>query len=267
MIVTNENGLLLLRNDYLGERDWRRDNCYKIIFSPIGRGEYQIRQGDLSIERGSFLVMNPNEDHKQLKAVQEKLLVELQPSIIRQAAEQLEISQREPEFSMIAYKHPQIQQWIGFVREFLLNHKDKEINMNSFFLENSLTQLSILLLQYGAGTHLNDFPGQSYKGNISMALNALKESYKEDWTLDEMAKAARLTKFQFARQFKEELGLSPYSWLQLYRLFRSHESLIHSKDSVLTIALFHGFKSVSSYNYLFKKVYRRTPTEFRSSYR
>ncbi|MGP4074749.1 helix-turn-helix transcriptional regulator [Halobacillus sp. K22] len=263
MILENENGLLLKRSEQLGERDWRSDPCYKIIFSPYGRSKYQTPHGDILIDRNEFLIFNPVDTHKQLQASTEKFLIEVQPSMLHAAAEQMGIEKMEPEFSFISLRHPQIQQWMSFVRDFISLHEKSNPPINQLFLDNSLTQLSIMMLQYGPGSHQTEFPTIQSKGSIDLVIDALKESYKEDWTLDQMAAVARMNKYQLAHLFKEEAGLSPYSWLQMYRLFRSQYSLLHTNHPILSIALHHGFKSVGSYNHLFKKVYRKTPSEFR----
>ncbi|WP_369413961.1 helix-turn-helix domain-containing protein [Gracilibacillus salinarum] len=50
-------------------------------------------------------------------------------------------------------------------------------------------------------------------------------------------------------------------------MFKSQSSLILTDHTILTIALSHGFQNVSAYNQLFKKIYRKTPTEFRRIHR
>ncbi|WP_411954286.1 helix-turn-helix transcriptional regulator [Alkalibacillus sp. S2W] len=264
MILNNHNGLLLMRHDRLHERDWRNDDSYKIIFSPYGQAEYQLKQGDVSIQQNEFFIFNPNIDHKQLKTTKEKFLVEIQPSLLKETAQQIGFKMVEPEFSMLSYRHPQIQQWTSFIREFLIINKNSDPMSNQLFLENSLAQISILMLQYGSGSHQNQFPKIVSKQNINFVLDALKESYQEDWTLDQMSLVAGMSKYQFAHLFKEETGISPYSWLQLYRLFKSQHALIFTEQTILTVALEHGFNSVSSYNHLFRKIYNKTPTQFRS---
>lgn len=92
---------------------------------------------------------------------------------------------------------------------------------------------------------------------------ALKEDYHHAWTLDEMAKVSSLSKFQFAHYFKEMIGISPYSWLQKYRVIRSQEMLKSTKQSILKIAIECGLFSVSIYNQLFKRLYAITPGGFR----
>lgn len=209
----------------------------------------------------------PSVDHKQLKATKEKFLVEIQPSLLKETALQLGIIMVEPEFALLPYKHPQIHKWTSFIREFLMINRDSNSMSNQLFLENSLSQIAILMLQYGSGSHQNQFPKIISKQNINRVIEALKDSYQDNWTLDQMSLVAGMSKYQFAHLFKEEIGLSPYSWLQLYRLLKSQEQLIQSEQSILTIALGNGFSSVSTYNQLFKRIYNKTPTEFRFMHR
>ncbi|WP_404451528.1 AraC family transcriptional regulator [Virgibacillus necropolis] len=266
MILDHQNGLLLMRNDHLGERNWRSDDCYKLIYSSFGISSFQTKQHDLSIHSGEYLIVNPHGEHKQLHITKEKFLVELDQSLLREVAEGLNIYIREPEFALLSFKHPQITKWVGFMREFMLYNDDASQEMKKLFVENSLTQLAILMLQYGPGSHLHELPAFQANDALQKVMNALKDSYDNDWTLDEMAVLSGLNKFQFVHQFKQTTGLSPYSWLQTYRLMKSHYLLIQSTTTILDIALQVGFKSVGAYNNLFRRVYGKTPTAFRAFY-
>jgi len=267
MIIANNNGLILIRRNHLEERNWRDDTSYKFIFSFFGKSVYQTHYEDLTIHVGEFFIFNPNEPHKQLKVTQEKFLIEIEPEVVKEAAIQLGIEQPEPEFSAQAFRHPLISQWASFIHNYFIQQEAEELPANDLFLDNSVAQLTILLLQFGLGSHQKELPTIQTKTNIDLVVNALKENYTEDWSLDQMANISGLNKYQFAHQFKEETGISPYSWLQLYRLFKSQHSLINTDESILSIALEHGFKNISSYNRLFMKMYRKTPTEFRKIYR
>ncbi|WP_174616040.1 helix-turn-helix transcriptional regulator [Virgibacillus ihumii] len=259
MIIDHDDGLILMRHDYLGERNWRNDECYKIIFSTYGDGIYQTNRGDVSIDAGNFVIFNPNEDHKQLLATEEKFLVEVEKPLLKKVVDELGLSSIEPEFAFLPYSNRHILNWTKFIREYIT------ISPNPLFMENSLTQLAILMLENCPGSHLTELTNMS--GNMDRMMDAVKESYDQEWTLDEMAEQSGLSKFQFAHGFKKRTGMSPYSWLQLYRLIRSQQFLVNTNDSVLSIALEVGFKNISSYNQLFKKVYGKTPTEFRVFHR
>ena len=178
MILENENGLLLKRRDKLGERDWRSDPCYKIIFSPYASSKYQTPQGDIQIHQNEFFIFNPVDHHRQLQAATEKFLIEVQPAALHAAAEQMGIKKVEPEFSFMSFRHPQIQQWMSFVRDFLSLHETSSPSINQLFLDNSLTQLAMMMLQYGPGSHQTEFPTFKSKGSIDVVIDALKQSYR-----------------------------------------------------------------------------------------
>src|SRR5690625_1300058 len=145
MIINNDNGLLLMRHDKLGERDWRSDSCYKLIFSLFGKTSYQTYSGDVSIDNDAFLILNPSVEHKQIDVTQEKFLVEVQPSLLQDAAEQLGLKQTSPEFSLISYKHPQIRKVVSFVISLLSIHDGSKSCTSVFCLDNSQTQRYIIM--------------------------------------------------------------------------------------------------------------------------
>ncbi|MYL51378.1 helix-turn-helix domain-containing protein [Halobacillus litoralis] len=264
MIWSHDQGLILKRTDYLGERDWRTDDCYKLIFSPFGKGLYQTPQGDVSIEQEGFLLFNPCHKHKQLSAAKEKFLVEIRPELLQEAVTERSATRSQVEFATLSYKHPHLNQWAHFVRDFFFYQKGEGADL---FLDHSLTQLAVLLMEYGPGSHQVEWPVVHGREPVHRAMNAMRESYSEAWSLDAMAAVAHMNKYQFSHAFKKETGFSPYSWLQVYRLFRSQSSLMNKEDSVLSIALEHGFSSMTTYNHLFKRIYQKTPTQFREFYK
>ncbi|MDP4549302.1 AraC family transcriptional regulator [Alkalihalobacillus macyae] len=260
MITSYSHGLLLMRNDRLLERSWRSDQCYKFIFSHTGKGLYEIPRGDISIGEGMFLMLNPGDPHRQLHVTDEKFLVEIDQLLVKNVCIDLGITKTHPNFASISLRHPQLMQWVSFVREFIV-HSDP--NERSFFLDHSMTQLVLLLMKHAPGSHQSELSIPTTLAPLNNAVNAIKESFREDWTLDELAALTGLSKYQFAHAFKESFGISPYSYLQLFRMIKSQEKLLHTTDSILSIALSSGFKNLSSYNHLFKKLYGKTPSQVR----
>jgi AraC-like DNA-binding protein len=162
-------------------------------------------------------------------------------------------------------KHPQLTRWAVFTLETLRMADGEE---EGFFLDHALAQLALLLLKVGAGSHSDDLPvTHLHQSVLYRAIEAMKQDYTRSWTLAEMAEEAGLNRYQFAHQFKETIGISPYSWLQMYRLVRSQELLKRTDRSVLEIALSCGFSSVTVFHQLFKRMYGCSPGAFRKRYR
>ena len=97
-------------------------------------------------------------------------------------------------------------------------------------------------------------------------MNTLKDDYQHAWSLDEMAAILHISKFQFAHLFKEVVGVSPYSWLQLYRIIRSQDLLLSYTSNHYRYCHLLWVSSVDVYNQLFKRLYGFPPSIFRKSY-
>ncbi|WP_176470287.1 helix-turn-helix transcriptional regulator [Terribacillus saccharophilus] len=135
----------------------------------------------------------------------------------------------------------------------------------ALWLENSWIQLAMVLLRLVPGSHSNKWDIKGYEPTVHVVLDALKQSYQQDWTLDNMVQLKQLGKYQFSHLFKKETGLSPYSWLQIYRVIQSQKLLRQTDDSILSIAMQVGFKNVSSYHAVFRRIYGQTPGFFRKT--
>jgi AraC-like DNA-binding protein len=268
-LIPTNNGLLLSTNQKRGESLWRDDGCYKLIFSLKGKMHYETSRNPLSLEENTFILFNPNDLHRQLK-VDHKFLIELQPSFLNDVAYSILHANINLNFAHIVHKNRLMTQWVQFVDQFISFESANENNELDIFLEHSLAQLAIILVKEIAGTHLADLSVkqvQQINPAIYLVIERLKADFQYNWTLDEIASILDMNKYQFAHIFKEIIGISPYSWLQCYRIIRSQQLLIQTEKTITAISNHCGFSSVSVYNQLFKKLYGITPTTFRLKYR
>lgn len=265
LLLENNNGVFLYKKDFSQESNWRSDDCYKFIYSLMGTIDYQTNRSQIALNNQQFILFNPQDEHKQLAIDDRKFLIELNPSFLNEVSQALYPVHNDIQFATSTQKNSQISNWVKFVLDFAQLEKD-DIRSMDIFLEHSFTQLALMLLKSAVGTHTQDINLNTYKTidpQIHKTILALKEDYQHSWTLDEMAKIAGLSKFQFAHYFKDILGISPYSWLQTYRVVRSQEMLKKTNKTVLKIAMDCGFSSVTVYNQLFKRLYGITPGTFR----
>ncbi|WP_239687094.1 helix-turn-helix domain-containing protein [Bacillus sp. 522_BSPC] len=227
LLLENNNGVFLYKKDFGQESNWRSDNYYKFIYSLMGTIDYQTNRSQLTLHNQHFILFNPLDEHKQLAIDDRKFLIELNPSFLNEVSQALYPVHNDIQFATHIQKNSQISNWVRFVLDFVQLEKDDTKSME-IFLEHSFTQLALMLLKSAVGTHTQDINLNTYKTidpQIYKTILALKEDYQHSWTLNEMAKVANLSKFQFAHYFKDILGISPYSWLQTYRVVKSQEML------------------------------------------
>jgi len=97
---------------------------------------------------------------------------------------------------------------------------------------------------------------------LGAAITAMHESPGHPWSLQEMAERTGMSRSIFALRFKEMIGTSPMEYLTRWRMLRAADQLVHSSDSVLTIAQSFGYASESAFGLAFKKVMGCSPRRY-----
>jgi AraC-like DNA-binding protein len=90
--------------------------------------------------------------------------------------------------------------------------------------------------------------------------------YAEPLEVDDLARAAGLSKAHFSREFRRTFGESPYVYLLTRRLERAAALLRSTDYSVAQICLEVGLQGIGSFTTSFKRMFGMTPTEYRAAY-
>src|SRR5918993_1019995 len=89
--------------------------------------------------------------------------------------------------------------------------------------------------------------------------------YSEPLEVEDLAKAAGLSKAHFSREFRRTFGESPHVYLLTRRLERAAALLQNTDYSVAEICLEVGLQGVGSFTTSFKRMYGKTPTAYRAA--
>jgi AraC-like DNA-binding protein len=89
--------------------------------------------------------------------------------------------------------------------------------------------------------------------------------YAKPLEVDDLARAAGLSKAHFSREFRRTFGESPYVYLLTRRLERAAALLRNTDYSVAEICLEVGLQGVGSFTTSFKRMYGMTPTAYRAA--
>jgi AraC-like DNA-binding protein len=90
--------------------------------------------------------------------------------------------------------------------------------------------------------------------------------YSEPLTVDDLARAARLSRSHFSREFRRAFGEPPHAYLLTRRLERAATLLRNTDRSVAEICFSVGLQSVGSFTTSFTRMYGRSPTVYRESF-
>jgi transcriptional regulator GlxA family with amidase domain len=90
--------------------------------------------------------------------------------------------------------------------------------------------------------------------------------YVEPLEVDDLARAAGLSRAHFSRQFRRAFGESPHNYLLTRRLERAAAMLRTTDRSVADICMSVGLQSVGSFTSSFVRHFGKTPTEYRAAF-
>jgi AraC-like DNA-binding protein len=90
--------------------------------------------------------------------------------------------------------------------------------------------------------------------------------YFEPLSVDDLARAAGLSRAHFSREFRRAFGESPHGYLLTRRLERAAALLRTTDHSVADICFSVGLQSVGSFTTSFTRTYGCSPTGYRAAF-
>lgn len=91
------------------------------------------------------------------------------------------------------------------------------------------------------------------------------QSFREDITLDSLAKEFSVSRFYISRTFSEKIKMSLPNYLALIRAEYAAGLIRTTNDSITNICSASGFASQSTFNRAFKRIYCMTPREYKNN--
>jgi AraC-like DNA-binding protein len=90
--------------------------------------------------------------------------------------------------------------------------------------------------------------------------------YMESIGVDDMARAAGLSRAHFSREFRRTFGESPHSYLLTRRLERAASLLRMTDRPVADVCWSVGLQSLGSFTTSFTRTYGMSPTAYRAAF-
>lgn len=100
---------------------------------------------------------------------------------------------------------------------------------------------------------------------VKQALVYIHQNYTLPISRKNIAEAVGVSENYISQIFRQEAGLSPWDYLNRYRIHKAKELLMQSDDSVTHIALKVGFNDPAYFSRVFHKITGNSPLEFRQT--
>jgi YesN/AraC family two-component response regulator len=102
-------------------------------------------------------------------------------------------------------------------------------------------------------------------GLVKQAIAYLHQNYTRPLSRWEIAEAVGVSEDYLSRVFHRELNISPWDYLNRYRVLQSKQLLLHTTEAVGAIARQVGFKDQAYFSRVFHKVTGISPQTFRET--
>lgn len=101
---------------------------------------------------------------------------------------------------------------------------------------------------------------------VDRAVSCIWQRYGEPLSLTDIAQSALLSRFHFARLFKEQTGVSPGQFLAAVRIYQAKRMLVVSTMNVAGVSAAVGYGSLGSFTSHFTDSVGISPSRFRRAY-
>ena len=102
-------------------------------------------------------------------------------------------------------------------------------------------------------------------GLVKQAIAFFHQNYTRPVTRWEIAEAVGVSEDYISRVFNRELNISPWDYLNRYRILQAKHLLMNTTDTIGAIARQVGFKDQAYFSRVFHKVTGMSPQAFRES--
>ena len=99
--------------------------------------------------------------------------------------------------------------------------------------------------------------------HLSKAIQAMSSGLERNWSVESLAREARMSRSAFALKFKTVLGQTPLEYLTQWRMYKAGGMIRSKNTSFSEVASDVGYGSESSFSRVFKREMGVAPREYR----
>jgi AraC family transcriptional regulator len=228
----------------------------------IGENEFALSAGDVAFTGIGQL-------HAAEADQIDFVSIRIHPSLVNELAAEMGLTRATAE---IVFRVPRAtdETIIGLAR-LIANEVTDEKPGHELMLDAQVRQLVIHLLRSHLSVRKSAQVELSRVGPVDRrlrrALEFMHDNYGRELALEEIAAAAYLSEYHFARLFKQITGATPHVYLANLRIERARRMLVDTALPIIEIAAMVGYQSQSHFGKIFKSVTGLTPRAYRDGSR
>jgi AraC-like DNA-binding protein len=251
-----------------------RHESFEMVYIKRGKAVFEIAGYPAEIGPNDIIIIKPHQPHKFIvKSETGCEFIVLSFKFVNNFASQhsdvsledfLNFVSGKESGAFITLKVSQKNDIITILNKILNEKKNPDIGselLNYLLVMELFVLISRALKMEWESSIKNKSP--KIKELIQVSVNYIHNNYERDISLKDIAQYVFLSTSYFTRAFKEEMGISPISYLLKLRIERAKELLKETDKRISDIALSVGFSNQQRFNDIFKKYVKLTPLQYR----
>jgi len=228
---------------------------------------------DIHIPENEVLVIPPCELHSMPAVMGRRLIFQCDNAVLG------EIKPLEPvirQISCAVLINPSYSKELHrFAKKTMLDIYDfyfSKSELSEIKIYSELIQLFIALREFQLEQNkitlsLDDEKSNEYSKRFGAVFSYIDSNYMYDISLDQLADVAGYSKYHFSRIFRQYNSMSYLQYINARRIKTAEILLLDPGIPITEVAMRSGFKSLTTFNRIFKEIKHCTPTDFKKLYR
>jgi AraC family transcriptional regulator of arabinose operon len=234
---------------------------YELYYLIDGDRSYFLNKKFYQVTSGDFALSPPEVSHKMVGSVSESIIIRFSldylPAEIRDDVKEIF------EFAVIKTP-PQMREYVEASLKKIFMEYSKSWPYRDLIVKKLFSILMIELIRI-----FNKNPLEAYRDNydyrIRNVIEYINENYANKMNIENLAEMALMSRSNFFRCFKNNVGISPNEYIQKVRIETAVKLLNNNALSVYGIAEKVGFSSVNYFSHIFKKNFGINPKKYRQN--
>lgn len=234
-------------------------NYYEIFYLLSGQCHFLLKDSIYHLEKGDLVFISPGELHHSLYSEN------CEVCMIYFKKEHILFHQTKDAHSFMGSVPVLYQESFHSLLAKMLSENANIDEYSESFTLTYLQEILLMLMRHSILAEAEPDLLNSKDADILAATKYIYKNFKNHITLDEVSAVASLSPTYFSKKFKQITGMGFKEYLNYVRLKHAQTALLTTDSTITDIALEYGFNDSNYFKDLFKKIYGKSPREFRKN--
>jgi len=234
---------------------------YEIFYLTSGSCRFLLKDSVYQLEKGDLVFIAPGELHHSLYSPNSTC--EIVTVYFNQ--EHINLTIKEQPHSFMGSIPILYQEDFHQLLAKMLSENSGIDEYSAPFLRCYLSELLLMLMRHSVMAQQEPDLLNSKDADILLATKYIYKNFQQPLTLEEVSAVASLSPTYFSKKFKQITGMGFKEYLNYVRLKHAQAALLTTNNTITDIALEYGFNDSNYFKDIFKKVYGKSPREYRKN--